>query len=92
VRRSTAQASVRQSPAPIPVQQPRMLYLRVPSMQDLKFKKALNILEIFDGPLPVSIFDASTSSYQRLDIGFDLTAFTFNELVLILGKDNVVLK
>jgi DNA polymerase-3 subunit alpha len=92
VRRSTAQASVQQSPAPIPVQQPRMLYLRVPSMQDLKFKKALNILEIFDGPLPVSIFDASTSSYQRLDIGFDLTAFTFNELVLILGKDNVVLK
>lgn len=71
---------------------PRILYLRVPSEQDAKCKKALNIVEIFDGALPVSVYDAATATYRKLENGFDLTEFTLNELISILGKENVVLK
>ncbi|MBQ8357181.1 MAG: DNA polymerase III subunit alpha [Clostridia bacterium] len=70
----------------------RILYLRVPSLEDKKWKKALNILEIFDGSLPVSVYDASNAAYQKLSMGFDCTEYTLRELISILGKENVVLK
>ncbi|MBQ8341493.1 MAG: DNA polymerase III subunit alpha [Clostridia bacterium] len=78
--------------ATAPVRQPKILYLRVPSVEDPKCRKALNIVEIFEGNLPVSVYDASVATYRKLDIGFDLTSFTLNELIAILGKENVVLK
>ena len=59
---------------------------------DPKWKKALNILEIFEGELPVSVYDASTAAYQKLSLGFDCSDYTLNELISILGKENVVLK
>ncbi|MBR6726983.1 MAG: DNA polymerase III subunit alpha, partial [Clostridia bacterium] len=80
------------TPRAAPVRQPRILYLRVPSMEDVKCKKALNIVEIFDGALPISVYDASTATYHKQEIGFDLTDFTLRELISILGKENVVLK
>ena len=73
-------------------QNPKILYLRVPSLDAPACRKALNMVEIFDGTLPVSLYDASRSVYQKLDVGFDLTDFTLNELISILGKENVVLK
>lgn len=69
-----------------------ILYLRIPSLQDKKWEKAKNILGIFEGTLPVSVYDASNQSYQKQEMGFDLTEFTLNELISILGKENVVLK
>lgn len=71
---------------------PRILYLRVPSMQDPRWQKAKNLLEIFDGFVPVSIYDASSKSYQKFPSGFDCTPFTFSELSAILGNENVVAK
>ncbi|MBR7181388.1 MAG: DNA polymerase III subunit alpha, partial [Clostridia bacterium] len=70
----------------------KILYLRVPSLQDGKWKKAKNLLEIFEGELPVSVYDASSASYTKLEGGFDCTAYTVAALVEILGADNVVLK
>ena len=79
-------------PAYRPTKRARILYLRVPSLDDPKCKKALNILEIFEGDLPVSLYDASTAKYQKLSLGFDCSEYTLNELISILGKENVVLK
>ncbi len=70
----------------------RVLYLRVPSLSDPICRRARTILEIFDGTLPVSIFDASTKTYHKQEMGFDPTPFTVGELSLILGQENVVLK
>ena len=70
----------------------KILYLRVPSLEDKIWLRARNILEIFDGSLPVSVYDASKKSYQKLEMGFDCTAFTLARLAEILGADNVVLK
>ena len=56
------------------------------------WKKVKTILDIFEGTVPVSVYDAATATYHPQQIGFDVTAFTVNELVLLLGKENVVLK
>ncbi len=72
--------------------EPKILYLRVASAEDPKCRKALNMVEIFEGALPVSLYDAAKGTYHRLEGGFDLTRFTLNELISILGKENVVLK
>ncbi|MBE6690939.1 MAG: DNA polymerase III subunit alpha [Ruminococcaceae bacterium] len=73
---------------------PKILYLRVPSMSpdEPKWKRAGIILDIFDGALPVSVYDASSSAYVKMEQGFDLSPYTLQELISILGKENVVLK
>ena len=75
-------------------QNPKILYLRVPSMsdQEIKWRRAKTILDIFDGTLPVSVYDASKSAYVQMEVGFDLSPYTLQELIAILGKENVVLK
>ncbi len=73
-------------------QNAKILYLRVPDFFCVKWQKAKNILDIFEGTLPVSVYDSSAAKYQRLDMGFDCSAFTVKELVDILGEENVVLK
>ncbi len=70
----------------------KILYLRVPSLDHPLWLRAKNILEIFEGSIPVSVFDASKSTYQRLDLGFDCTDYTLGVLAEILGADNVVTK
>ncbi|MBQ9099661.1 MAG: DNA polymerase III subunit alpha [Clostridia bacterium] len=71
---------------------PRILYLRVPSLHSEVWHRAKVILDIFDGVLPVSVYNTETKAYQKQAIGFDLTDFTLRELVTILGAENVVLK
>jgi len=70
----------------------KILYLRVPSLDDPLCRRARNILDIFEGSLPVSVFDAATKVYHKQENGFDLTPFTLAELQAILGEENVVLK
>jgi DNA polymerase III alpha subunit len=84
-----------ESEAKRPIQapkEPRILYLRVPSMQDEAWRRAKIILDIFDGALPVSVYDTSKAAYEKQSVGFDLSPFTLNELIAILGRENVVLK
>jgi hypothetical protein len=64
----------------------------VPSREDPRCKRTLSTLKNFEGKLPVSLYDASTASYQKLSLGFDCNSHTLNELISILGKENVVLK
>ena len=92
VERQAAKPAAKQAPVSISPANAKILYLRVPSLSDEKWRRACNILEIFEGELPVSVYDSSTKSYKRLEGGFDCTAFTVAELVEILGADNVVLK
>ena len=73
-------------------QNAKILYLRVPDLACETFLRAKNLLEIFDGALPVSIFDASSKTYHKQALGFDCTAYTLGELQKILGTENVVLK
>ena len=96
--KKTAEA---EKPKPIATQPPRsgvaperarIIYLRVPSLEDPIWKKVKTILEIFEGAVPVAVYDNVTSSYHRQEIGFDPTQFTVNELVALLGAENVVLK
>ncbi|MBQ9778638.1 MAG: DNA polymerase III subunit alpha [Clostridia bacterium] len=80
------------APGPSTQKAPRILYLRVPDLKGEPYKRAKNLLEIFEGSLPVSIFDAASKSYHKLELGFDCTPYTLGELKKLLGEDNVVLK
>ena len=57
-----------------------------------KYLRAKNLLEIFEGNVPVSVFDASTKTYHKQQLGFDCTVYTLRELQKILGAENVVPK
>lgn len=70
----------------------KILYLRVPSLEDVKWKKAKNILDIFDGTLPVAVYDDTKKIYHKMPVGFACSPFTLGELADILGTENVVLK
>ena len=70
----------------------KILYLRVPHLSSAAFLRAKNILDIFEGNVPVSVYDASTKTYHKQQNGFDCTAYTLRELQKILGAENVVPK
>ena len=93
-RPQVAQASAQTAAkaASVPPANAKILYLRVPDLSCEAFVKAKNLLEIFEGGLPVSIFDASTKTYHKQALGFDLTPYTMRELQKILGTENVVPK
>ncbi|MBE6717954.1 MAG: DNA polymerase III subunit alpha [Ruminococcaceae bacterium] len=74
-------------------QDERVLYLRVNDMESIEFKKALNLVEIFDGKTKVVFYDASKKQYvsangRSIEISDKVIGF-FNDL---LGKENVVVK
>ena len=66
------------------------LYLRVPDLTGIKFAKAKNLLEIFDGETPVIFYDTSKSSYVPYGTGASVDEFLLTELCALLGKENVV--
>ena len=76
----------------MPARQPQKLYLRVPDMESHTFRKVKNLLEIFDGGIPVIFYDNSTKSYQPSPLRTSLSPACFAELKLLLGEENVVPK
>ncbi len=68
------------------------VYLRVPDMSCVVYKKAKNIVDIFDGNIPVIFYDSSNKSYKPYSIGLDVSPFVLAELKGILGEENVVAK
>ena len=70
----------------------RIVYLRVPSLDDPKWHKAKNLLEIFDGECPVSVFAADRGAYFPQQTGFACSDFTLDQLRKLLGAENVVTK
>lgn len=75
-------------------QQPKgyRLYLKVPSFDDERYRRALSTVEIFDGTIPVFFYDASSQKYSPAAVHTDPTEFLLRELREILGTDAVVLK
>lgn len=72
---------------------PQRLVLRLPSMESEKAKKALNLIEIFSGSLPVLFYDSERSVYQKIaNNGADGSEKLIEELTALLGKENVVLQ
>lgn len=89
-KRSAPQPQTRPTPAP---PKEKVLYLKVDNMECLAFKKAVNLLEIFEGNTKVVFFDASTGNYvaangRSVDVSGGILGF----FVQLLGKENVILK
>ena len=68
------------------------LYLRVRELDCEEFFKAKNLVEIFEGAIPVIFYDSTTKQYCPSGLSFDVTDYTVKQLKSLLGDDNVVLK
>ncbi len=65
------------------------LYLRVPDLGCEAFLKAKNIVEIFEGDVPVIFYDSSTKQYKTSGLCMDVTEYTLAQLKSLLGEENV---
>ena len=70
----------------------RKLYLRIPTLECDEFVRAKNLVEIFEGAIPVIFYDTSQKQYKPSGLGFDATEYTLEQLKKLLGDENVVLK
>ena len=71
---------------------PKKLYLKVDNMSNPLFKRAIAVCEIFEGSVPVVIYESDARRYVSSSILTAPTDFVINELCEILGCENVVLK
>jgi hypothetical protein len=53
-------------------------------------KKAINLVEIFEGYTTVMLYDCSTGKYTALDTRAEMSQFLVAELKRLLGDENVV--
>ena len=76
------------------MQQPKIkkLYLRIPKKDSQQYKKAENLIGIFEGNTPVVYYDAESGKYFAREGGMYLTEYLLSELCSYLGKENVVFK
>ena len=74
------------------ITRPRRLVIRVPDTEGVLYKKAINLAGIFEGTLPLYVFDSSTKKYAENVAGIDGTDFVIRQYVALLGKENVVLQ
>lgn len=70
----------------------KTLYLRVPDLNSREYLKARNIVNIFEGTTKVMFFDSSATKYITYERGIALSEYIYNELISLIGKENVVLK
>ena len=76
-----------------PPSQISKIYIRVPSLNSREYKKALNMIGIFDGPIPVIVYDESEKKYYPVkETGASFSQTLIDELISIAGKENIVLK
>jgi len=76
-----------------PPKKERTLYLRVPSVDSTEYRRALALVEIFDGAVPVVFYDMSEKKYLKISgRGVADTQFVISELTELLGSVNVVIK
>jgi DNA polymerase-3 subunit alpha len=68
------------------------LYLRLPDSHGRLYRKALNLVEIFPGNIPVVFYDGESKSYRALRGGVALTDYLMSEFVRLLGEQNVIFK
>ena len=70
----------------------KKIYLRVNDMECKEYKKALNLVDIFEGTTKVIFYDLSSKKYIAYSRGLEATDKVVNELKATLGDANVVLK
>lgn len=68
------------------------LFLRVPDMESRQYKKCLNLIEIFEGVIPVTFYDSSTTTYHTQQKGMTVSDFLLDELRELIGAENVVFR
>lgn len=71
---------------------PKRLFLRLPERDGRLWKKALNLVEIFDGAFPVAFYDAAKAEYDFSIPPVALSEYLIKELKMLLGTENVILK
>ena len=71
---------------------PAKIFLSVPARESAEFKKAQNLVELFEGNTKVIFYDSASASYFPSQSGIAFSAFVHRELVSLLGESNVVLK
>ena len=72
---------------------PQKIYLRVPDMSGEIFKKAKNMVDIFnEGTIKVIFYDSSTAKYSEYSERMFYSEYAIRELKGIIGEDNVVIK
>ncbi len=68
------------------------LFLRLPAKDHPLTRRAVGLLDIFDGPAPVRCYFADTETYVRYSHGVTADRFLLNQLKQLLGEENVVLR
>ena len=72
---------------------PKKVYLRVPDMSGEVFKKAKNLVDIFnEGTICVVFYDSSTSKYMEYSERMFYSEYAIKELKKLIGDENVVIK
>ncbi len=97
---ASAESSVLPKPAVAEPPKPResvqgragKLYLRLPDSHGRTYRKALNLVEIFPGNIPVVFYDGENKTYRALRGGVALTDYLMSEFVRLLGEENVIFK
>ena len=89
---SRVSASARTNASDV-VPMPKKIYLRVPNMSGEIFKKAKNMVDIFnEGTVAVIFYDSSTAKYSEYSERMFCSEYAVKELKKIVGDDNVVIK
>ena len=70
----------------------KRLFLRVPDRESKKFRKAVNLVDIFDGSTPVVFYTNSDKNYFSYNKGVALSEAVVKEFIELLGKENVIVK
>ena len=58
----------------------------------VEYKKCLNLIEIFEGTVPVTFYDNSSKEYHTHSVGVALSEFLMQEFVSVVGSGNAVFK
>lgn len=77
------------SPRTSPASRPQRLCLRVPDMEGELFRKTRNLVELFEGPTQVLIYNSADKTYHKSG-GVLLSDYVLNEFCCLLGRENVV--
>ena len=91
-KRDTSAEKIPSAPALEGLSRAHRLFLRVPSLEDLRYRKARNIVELFEGDFPVYFYDASTKTYSTEAMGMERSRYAVEQLRTLLGEENVIWK
>lgn len=85
-------AAKKEAPPTSVVSGARTVFIRVPDMESLEFRKCENLAAIFPGNVRVRYYDSSKSEYFATGSTLALSGYIARVLIGYAGKDNVVIK